>query len=77
MALDNANPLARIAEKPVDRRFLLRTMGGGALAAAAIPVLAACTGSGRPALPRSRSVLTWHFRYASTAAVASWGPRSP
>jgi multiple sugar transport system substrate-binding protein len=46
MALDNANPLARIAEKPVDRRFLLRTMGGGALAAAAIPVLAACTGSG-------------------------------
>ena len=33
-------------KRPVDRRFLLKTVGVGVLGAAAIPVLAACTGSG-------------------------------
>ncbi len=44
MALESSSPLLRISERQLDRRVLLRTVGAGVLGAAAIPLLAACTG---------------------------------
>ena len=45
MTTQHSELMARIAETSVDRRALLRTFGLGAVGIAALPLLAACTGT--------------------------------